>query len=171
MANSVRLVGQKGEQLGIMPFKQALELAVKHNLDLVEVAPTAEPPVCRLLDYGKYRYDQERRERESRRNQRVPLLRQVRMRPKIGTHDFDGKVKTVGKLLAEGDKVKVVVIFRGREIIHPEIGWRLLQKVAETLKEVASPEIQPSLVGRGMTMVLSPIAARKTSQESIDAKN
>ena len=169
-ARTVRLVGQKGEQLGIMPLKQALETAAKYNLDLVEVAPTADPPVCRLLDYGKYRYEQEKREREARRNQRVPLLRQVRLRPKIDNHDFDAKVRLVGKLLGEGDKVKVVVIFRGREITHPEIGYRLLQRTLETLKEVASAENQPSLEGRGMSMVLSPVTAKKTSQESLNAK-
>jgi translation initiation factor IF-3 len=163
IAKTVRLVGQKGEQLGIMPLKQALEMATKQNLDLVEVAPTAEPPVCRLLDYGKYRYEQEKREREARRSQRIPLLRQVRLRPKIDNHDFDAKARLVGKLLGEGDKVKVVVIFRGREITHPEIGWRLLQRMLETLKEVATAESQPSLEGRGMTMVLSPGATKKAS--------
>jgi translation initiation factor IF-3 len=149
-----------------MPLKQALEIARKQNLDLVEVAATAEPPVCRLLDYGKYRYEQERREREARRNQRVSAVRQVRLRPKIDDHDFEAKARLVGKLLGEGDKVRVVVIFRGREITHPEIGWRLLQRMSETLKEVASADGQPSMEGRGMSVVLSPVATKKIYQGS-----
>jgi translation initiation factor IF-3 len=161
-AKDVRLVGEKGEQLGIMPLKQALETARKYNLDLVEVAATAVPPVCRLLDYGKYKYEQEKREREARRSQRVSLLRQVRLRPKIDDHDFEAKSRLVRKLLGEGDKVRVVVMFRGREIIHPEIGWRLLQRMSEALQEVASAESQPSMLGRQMSMILSPTSVKKT---------
>ena len=161
-ASEVRLVGEKGEQLGIMPLKQALETSRKYNLDLVEVAPTAVPPVCRLLDYGKYKYEQEKKERESRKSQRVALLRQVRLRPKIDTHDFEAKTRKVKKLLSEGNKVKVTVMFRGRELAHPEIGWRLLQRVLQTLGEVATAEGQPSMDGRIMNVILSPIAAKKT---------
>lgn len=148
-----------------MPLKQALETARKYNLDLVEVAATAEPPVCRLLDYGKYKYEQEKREREAKRSQRVSLLRQVRLRPKIDGHDFESKTRLVKKLLGEGDKVRIVVIFRGREITHPEIGWRLLQRMLETLKEVASAENQPSMLGRQMSMILSPVSVKKTKPE------
>ncbi len=166
-AKEVRLVGEKGEQLGIMPLKQALETARKHNLDLVEVAATAEPPVCRLLDYGKYKYEQEKREREARRSQRVSLLRQVRLRPKIDNHDFEAKTRLVKKLLGEGDKVRVVVIFRGREITHPEIGWRLLQRMLEALNEVASAESQPAMLGRQMSMILSS-TVKKTKKGSED---
>lgn len=148
-----------------MPLEQALETARKHNLDLVEVAPTAVPPVCRLLDYGKYKYEQEKREREARKTQHTSVLRQVRFRPKIDTHDFEAKTKTVRKLLGEGDKVRVVVFFRGREITHPEIGWKLLQRVAEALKEEAVPENQPAMEGRSMAMILVP-GAKKTKVES-----
>lgn len=165
-AKEVRLVGEKGEQLGIMPLGQALETARKNNLDLVEVAATAVPPVCRLLDYGKYKYEQEKREREARRSQRVSLLRQVRLRPKIDNHDFEAKARLVRKLLGEGDKVRVVVMFRGREIIHPDIGWRLLQRMSEVLKEVATAETQPSMLGRQMSMILSPVPVKKTKQGS-----
>ena len=136
-AREVRLVGEKGEQLGIMPVVQAMEIARKQNLDMVEVAPTAAPPVCRLLDYGKFKYEQAKKEREARRSQKTSLLRQVRLRPKIDNHDFEAKARTVKKLLLSGDKVKVTVMFRGREITHPEIGWRLLQRMSESLKEVA----------------------------------
>ena len=173
-AREVRLVAEKGEQLGIMPLEQALEIARKHNLDLVEVAPTAVPSVCRLLDYGKYKYEQEKKEREAKKSQRASLLRQVRLRPKIDDHDFEAKTKIVRKLLAEGDKVKLTMIFRGREITHPEIGWRLLQRMSEALKEVATADSQPSMEGRSMNMILSPIAVKKTNQRSkeiLNAKN
>jgi len=162
IAKEVRLVGEKGEQLGIMPLSQAREIARKYNLDLVEVAATAVPPVCRLLDYGKYRYEQARKEREARRNQKVSLLREVRLRPKIGNHDFEAKTRSVKKLLNGGDKVKVTVMFRGREITHPEIGWRLLQRMAESLNEVASVERQPILDGKRMVIILSPTVTQKT---------
>ena len=159
-AREVRLIGEKGEQLGVVPLSQALEIARKRNLDLVEVAATAEPPVCRLLDYGKYKYEQAKKEREARRSQKVSLLREVRLRPKIDSHDFEAKARTAKKLLAGGDKVKVTVRFRGREITHPEIGWRLLQRMSESLKEMAVVERQPLLEGRSMFIILS--AAQKT---------
>jgi len=159
-AREVRLIGEKGEQLGVVPLSQALEIAMKRNLDLVEVAATAEPPVCRLLDYGKYKYEQAKKEREARRSQKVSLLREIRLRPKIDSHDFEAKARTAKKLLAGGDKVKVTVRFRGREITHPEIGWRLLQRMSESLKEMAVVERQPLLEGRSMFLILS--AAQKT---------
>lgn len=144
-----------------MPLIQALEAARKRELDLVEVAATAVPPVCRLLDYGKYKYEQAKKEREAKRGQRVSLLREVRFRPKIGIHDFEAKVKTIKKLLASGDKVRVFVMFRGREITHPELGWRLLQKVSESVKEVAVVEKQPLMEGRRMFIILSAAASQK----------
>ena len=158
----VRLVGEKGEQLGIMPLYQALEIARGHNLDLVEVAATAVPPVCRLLDYGKYKYEQNKKEREARKSQKVSLLREVRLRPKIGNHDFEAKARLARKLLNEGDKVNVAILFRGREITHPEIGQRLLQRMAESLKEVASVDRQPLMDGRRMNIILSPTVTHKT---------
>ena len=149
---------------------QALETARKHNLDLVEVAPTAVPPVCRLLDYGKYKYEQEKKEREARKSQRISLLRQVRLRPKIDNHDFEAKTKTVSKLLGEGDKVRVVVIFRGREITHPEIGWRLLQRMLEALNDEAVAENQPAMEGRNMALILAPISTKKAKTGSTESK-
>ncbi len=157
----MRLVGEKGEQLGIMPLYQAREVAGKSDLDLVEVAATAVPPVCRLLDYGKYKYEQTKKEREARKGQKVSLLREVRLRPKVGGHDFDAKARSAGKLLGEGNKVKVTIMFRGREITHPEIGRRLLERMAESLKEVAAVERQPLMDGRRMAMILSPAAIQK----------
>jgi len=167
-------VGEKGEQLGVMPLEQAREVARNHNLDLVEVAATAVPPVCRLLDYGKYKYEQAKRDREARKSQKVSLLREVRLRPKIGVHDFEAKARLAGKLLGEGDKVRISILFRGREITHPDIGWKLLQRMAESLKEVASVEGQPLMVGRRMNVVLLPVTgkrAKKVKEEIKETQN
>ncbi len=168
-------MGEKGEQLGIMPLSQAKEIARKNNLDLVEVAPTAKPPVCRLLDYGKFKYQQAKKEQEIRKSQRVSLLREIRLRPKIGDHDFESKARSVQKLLADGDKVKVSVMFRGREITHPELGWKLLQQMAEAVGDVASLDRQPVMEGKRMDIILAPTAAAKTkmkegTKEAQDAK-
>jgi translation initiation factor IF-3 len=159
-------VGEKGEQLGIMPISQARETARKHNLDLVEVAPTAVPPVCRLLDYGKYRYEQAKKEREQRKSQKVSLLREVRLRPKIGIHDFESKVRMAKKLLGGGDRVKVTVRFRGREITHPEIGWRLIQRMTESLQGMAAIARQPVIEERNMNVILLPLAVQKAKTEA-----
>jgi translation initiation factor IF-3 len=139
---------------------QALETARKRGFDLVEVAPTAAPPVCRLLDYGKYKYEQAKKERELRRSQRVSLLREVRFRPSIDEHDFDAKVRTIKKLLDEGDKVKITVRFRGREITHPELGWKLLQRVSEALQGLVAIARQPVIEGRSMTVILAPMGQK-----------
>ncbi len=164
-AQEVRLVGEKGEQLGIMPLSQAQETARKHDLDLVEVAPAAVPPVCRLLDYGKYKYQQAKKEQEIRKSQKISSLREIRLRPKIGNHDFEAKSRTARKLLADGDKVKVTVLFRGREITHPELGHRLLQRMTETLNENASMERQPIIEGKRMNIILTPITKAKVKEE------
>ncbi|MFQ5996944.1 MAG: translation initiation factor IF-3 [Dehalococcoidales bacterium] len=161
-AREVRLVGEKGEQLGIMPLSQAQETARKHNLDLVEVAPTVVPPVCRLLDYGKYKYQQAKKEQEIRKSQKVSLLREIRLRPKIGNHDFESKARSARKLLADGAKVKVTVMFRGREITHPELGWKLLQRMTETLGDAAALERQPVMEGKRMNIILVPASTVKT---------
>ena len=171
------MVGEQGEQLGTMPLYQAREVAKSHGLDLVEVAPTAVPPVCRLLDYGKFKYEQAKKERGSRRSQKIVELREIRLRPKIGDHDFEAKSKVARKLLGGGDKVKVTVMFRGREITHPDLGWKLLQRMAETLKDASSVDSQPVMEERRMNLILSPIAAPKPKPkakqevEIPDAKN
>ena len=174
-AQEVRLVGEKGEQLGIMPLSQAQETARKHYLDLVEVAPTAVPPVCRLLDYGKYKYEQSKKEQEIRKSQKVSLLREIRLRPKIGDHDFESKARSARRLLADGAKIKVTVMFRGREITHPELGWKLLQRMSETLGDAASLDRQPVLEGKRLNIILAPTATSKTKvkeeiKEANDAK-
>ena len=169
-AKEVRLVGDKGEQLGIMPVIQAREMARKQNLDLVEVAPTAVPPVCRLLDYGKFKYEQTKREREARKHQKTSVLREVRMRPKIGVHDFDAKARVARKLLGGGDKVKVTIMFRGRETTHPELGWKLLQRMAETLNDMSSMERQAVMQGRRMDIILIPSIQKVKPKEKEEVK-
>jgi translation initiation factor IF-3 len=143
-----------------MPVLQARELAKKANLDLVEVAPTSVPPVCRLLDYGKFKYEQQKKEQQARKGQKALQQREIRLRPKIGAHDFNAKAKTARKLLADGAKVKVTLMFRGREITHPELGWKVLQRMAETLSDVAAPERQPVMEGRRMDIIMAPAAAK-----------
>lgn len=143
-----------------MSIQDALNLARESGLDLVEVAPNANPPVCRVLDYGKFKYEQAKKEREAHKHQKQVVLREVRFKPKIGAHDVDFKTRVAEKLLKAGDKVKVSVMFRGREITHPEIGRELLQRVAGNLKEVASVEKHPSMEGRFMNMILVPLPAK-----------
>ncbi len=157
--------------MGIMPLIKAREVAEKQNLDIVEVAPTSVPPVCRLLDYGRYKYEQAKKERESKKNQRISLLKEVRLRPKISGHDFEAKLRSAKKLLEEGDKVKVTVLFRGREITHPDIGWKLLMKMAELSNGVASLSREAVMEGRRMNIILSPLASsRPKGAEKVKTK-
>ena len=160
------MVDEKGEQLGVMPTRQALELAEERGLDLVEVAPSASPPVCRLMDYGRFRYEATRREREARKDQKSKVsnaLREVRFKTRIGEHDRSAKTRLVRRLLGEGSKVKVSVMFRGREITHPEIGMAVLKLVAEDLVEDAMMEKNPSFEGRFLTMILTPLASKSSN--------
>ena len=154
-------MGDKGEQLGVMPLFQALELAKKRSYDLVEVAPTSVPPVCRLMDYGKFKYEQAKKEREMKKSQKTSILREIRLRPKIGDHDFEAKTRSVKKLLQDGDKVKITIMFRGREITHADQGWRLLEKMMESLKGTVGIEKQPMMEGSRMFMVLTPISSQQ----------
>lgn len=171
-------MGEKGEQLGIMPTFQALDTARKKNYDLVEVAPTAVPPVCRIMDYGKFKYEQAKKEREIKKGQKVTDIREIRLRPKIGEHDFNAKARSVKKLLDGGDKVKVTVVYRGREITHADLGFKLLQKLMELLKGVAVIDRQPMMEGHRMFMVLSPMHKQQAKakekeekvKETVDAK-
>ncbi|MCK5589404.1 MAG: translation initiation factor IF-3, partial [Dehalococcoidales bacterium] len=155
-AGKVRLIGEEGEQLGEVPSSQALQIAREHELDLVEVAPTANPPVCKILDYGKYKYEQAKKERKAKKGQKVGLLREVRLRPKIEDHDLQGKIKITRKLLGEGSKVKVRVRFRGRERIYPEMGVKVLQKLTESLKDIAMVSNWSTGEVRNMFAVLAP---------------
>ena len=144
-----------------MALYQALDLAKKKGFDLVEVAPTAVPPVCRLLDYGKFKYEQAKKEREMRKTQKISIVREIRLRPKIGDHDFEAKTRSVQKLLHDGDKVKITIMFRGREITHANLGWRLLEKMMEVLKGTVAIEKQPMMEGSRMFMILAPLPAQQ----------
>ncbi len=155
----VRVVDDQGQQLGVIPTREALALARERDLDLVEVSPNAVPPVCRVLDYGKFRYIQTIKAKEMRKSNKANALREVRFRPRIGRHDIESKERLVHRLLGEGSKVKVSVMFRGREREHPEVAMNLLREVAETLKEESKLEQAPNLEGRMMSIVLAPAKA------------
>jgi translation initiation factor IF-3 len=152
----------------VVPLQKALQIAYERGLDLVQVASTT-PPVCRLLDYGKYKYDQTKKERKAKRGQRVGLLKEVRLRPKIEEHDLQAKIKTTKKLLEEGNKVRLVLRFRGREVIYPELGWKVLKKVAEATKEMAAVTSSTN-DQRSIALVLSPVSLKKPKEKQTDAK-
>ena len=170
-AGKVRLIGEQGEQLGVVPSSQALQIAREHELDLVEVAPTASPPVCKIIDYGKYKYEQAKKERKAKKGQKVGLLREVRLRPKIEDHDLQGKIKITRKLLGEGNKVKVRVRFRGRERIYPEMGMKVLQKLTESLKDVAMVSNWSTGEVGNMFAVLAPVSREKSKEVKSNAQN
>lgn len=161
----VRLIDDEGGQIGIIPTRDALEMAREKGLDLVEVAPNASPPVCRLMDYGKFRYEQSRKERDSRRNQHVIKLKEVRIEPKIGDHDLDTKGRHAARFLDAGDKVKLTVLFRGRSITHPELGKDLLERLSAQLKDHGVIEQSARMEGRTMTMHMAPLRQRAASPD------
>lgn len=155
-AKEVRLVGAEGEQLGIKPFREAMQMAIDANMDLVNVAPQAKPPVCRIMDYGKFRYEQQKKEKEARKNQKIVDLKEVWFRSNIEEHDYQTKFRNVVKFLGEGDKVKCSVRFRGREIAHANIGQKILERVAKEVADICVVERMPKLEGRSMIMILAP---------------
>jgi translation initiation factor IF-3 len=152
----VRLVGPNGEQVGIVRIDDALKVAQEADLDLVEVAPQARPPVCKIMDYGKYKYENAQKAREARRNQQLTVIKEQKLRPKIDTHDYETKKRNVVRFLGAGNKVKVTIMFRGREQSRPELGFRLLQRLAEDVAELGFVEASPKQDGRNMIMVLAP---------------
>jgi len=152
----VRLISPEGEQIGIVSVKEALRMAQEKDLDLVEIAPNAKPPVCRIMDFGKYKYEQSKREKEARKKQKIISVKEVKLRPNIEDHDLMVKTRNAVKFLKDGDKVKVTLMFRGRELAHAELGKQLLARVAEMTKDVASIERQPKVEGRNMIMILAP---------------
>lgn len=152
----VRLIDDNGEQIGIVPVREALQRAYEKNLDLVEVAPGARPPVCRLMDFGKFRYEQSKRDKEARKKQKIITIKEVKMRPKIDNHDFLVKAKNAKRFLENGDKVKVTIMFRGREISHAQLGQQLCIRLAEELSSVGAIEREPKVEGRNMIMILTP---------------
>jgi translation initiation factor IF-3 len=155
-AREVRVINIDGKQLGVMPLREGLRLAAEKNLDLVEVAPGGKPPVCRIMDYGKYRYEQSKRDREAKKRQKVISVKEVRMSPKIDEHDFQVKARNAERFLKDGDKVKVSVRFRGREIVHSDLANKRLLELAERVKDVGAIESPPRLEGRHMIMILAP---------------
>lgn len=152
----VRVVDGDGTQLGIMPAKDALRLAEERQMDLVEVSAQARPPVCRIMDFGKYKYEQSKREKEAKKKQRIVNIKEVKLRPNIEDHDFGVKVKNAARFLKDGDKVKATIVFRGREIVHTKLGQALLQRLAEEVKDMSTVERQPKLEGKNMIMILAP---------------
>ncbi|MGE5577725.1 MAG: translation initiation factor IF-3 [Syntrophothermus sp.] len=155
-AREIRVVSPEGEQLGIMPVRDALKIAQEKELDLVEVAPTAKPPVCRIMDYGKYKYEQSKRDREAKKKQKVMSMKEVRMTPKIEDHDFQVKVRSTEKFLRDGDKVKVSIRFRGREIVHANLAREIMGQLAGQVKDISTVEREAKVEGRNMIMILAP---------------
>ncbi len=155
-AREVRLIGPDGAQMGVVPLREALRIAQEADLDLVNVAPTAKPPVCRIMDYGKFKYEQAKKEKEARRNQKIIELKEVRFSSNIEEHDFQTKLRNVRKFIEDEDKVKCSIRFRGREITHAEIGQQVLERVATLCEDIAAVERKPKIEGRSMIMILTP---------------
>lgn len=149
------MISPTGEQLGVLLLREALKIAQEHNLDLVNVAPTARPPVCKIMDFGRYKYEQSKRDKEAKRNQKIITVKEVKLRPNIDEHDFQVKAKNARKFLTNGDKVKVTIMFRGREITHPQLGKKLCDKMAAELADISVLETRTKVEGRNMTMILA----------------
>jgi translation initiation factor IF-3 len=156
----VRVVGADGSQLGIMRVEEALEIARNQGFDLVEVAPTAEPPVCRIMDYGRFRYEQQKKQQEARKKQTTIQLKEIKFRPKTDDHDFQTKVKHIRRFIEGGDRCKVTIFFRGREIVHKDKGKDILDRVVVELNDIAKVEQTPQFEGRTMNMVMAPIGKK-----------
>ncbi len=152
----MRVVGDNGEQLGVLSISEALEIAVKAALDLVEVAPAADPPVCKILDYGKYKYEVQKKKNEAKKKQKVIEVKEIKMRPGIDEHDYQVKLRNMRRFLDEGDKVKVTIRFRGREMAHQDLGMKVLDRVREELDPLSKVEQHPKVEGRQMVMVIAP---------------
>ena len=155
-APRILLIDQNGEKQGVMPTSSAMEAAEEAGLDLVEIVPNAEPPVCKIMDYGKFRFQEQKKKAEARKRQKVVELKEIKLRPNIDTHDYEVKTKAMHRFFGEGDKVKVTLRFRGREMAHPELGMKLLQKVQEDFDEIAKVEYAPRMEGRQMIRILAP---------------
>jgi translation initiation factor IF-3 len=158
-AREVRLVSETGEQLGVFSSRDAQRIAQERGLDLVEVAPMARPPVCRIMDFGKYKYEQSKRDREARKKQKVVTIKEVKMRPNIEDHDFEVRRRQTEQFLKEGDKIKATIMFRGREVVHSELGRKVLDELLAAVKDICVVERAPKLEGKNMIMILAPKAA------------
>ena len=157
-APEIRLIGAEGENIGVVPPARAMALAEEAGLDLVEISPNATPPVCKIMDFGKFKYEQQKRESEARKKQKIIEVKEIKFRPGTDTHDYDVKMRSVLKFLEGGDKVKITLRFRGREMAHQNLGRELLERVAEDVKEVGKVENMPKMEGRQMVMMIGPIA-------------
>jgi len=153
----IRLIGAEGENLGVVTPERGLELAEQADLDLVEISPNANPPVCKIMDFGKFKYETQKREAEARKNQKVIEVKEVKFRPNTDTHDYEVKMRNVVKFLEKGDKVKVTLRFRGREMAHQNLGRELLERVAADVQEIGKVENMPKMEGRQMVMMIGPI--------------
>lgn len=154
--HEARVISVEGEQLGILPIEEAIRIAQEDGLDLVEVAPNEKPPVCKIMDYGKFRYQQSKRSQEAKKKQKIIQVKEVKMRPKTEEHDYQFKIKHMRRFLADGDKVKVTIMFRGREMDHTELGRKILERIANDTGDIGTMEQVPKQEGRNMTMVLTP---------------
>lgn len=160
----MRVILPDGEQAGILPIERAMEIAEEMGLDLVEVAPMARPPVCRIMDYGKFKYEEQRQQREARKRQHHVQIKEVKMRPGIEEHDFEFKLRHARRFLEEGNKVKLTMMFRGRQMAHPEFGRQVLDRASGQLQDVSKIEAHPQLEGKSMTMVLAPLKTVQAPQ-------
>jgi translation initiation factor IF-3 len=160
----VRVIDPEGQQLGILPVVEALRTAANFELDLVEVSPKADPPVCRIMDYGKFKYQQNKKAHDAKKKQAVIHLKEVKLRPKTEAHDFQFKLRHIERFLKEGNKIKVTIVFRGRELAHPDLGRNMIARIAEEAKEWGKVEQEPKFEGRNFTMVLAPIQTQKIAQ-------
>ncbi|MGW9020048.1 translation initiation factor IF-3 [Leucobacter chromiiresistens] len=166
----MRLVGPSGEQVGVVPIETALRMAVDADLDLVEVAPNSKPPVAKIMDFGKFKYEAAQKQKEARRNQANTVLKEVRFRLKIDTHDYETKMKRAVGFLSQGDKVKAMILFRGREQSRPEMGVRLLQQFSEDIAEYGVVESNPRIDGRNMVMVVAPLKNKSEAKAELNAR-
>ncbi len=164
-ASRCRLIGFDGSQLGIFAMADALRIADEQGFDLVEIAPNADPPVCKIMDFGKFKYEQSMKEKAARKNQSKIEIKEMKFRPKVDKHDYETKKKHILRFLDAGAKVKVTIMFRGREMAHPELGLNILEKLAEELAELAVIETQPKLEGRNMHMLLAPLKKKETKEQ------
>ena len=160
-AKEVRVIDPEGKQLGILPVFEALRLATNFELDLVEVSPKSEPPVCRIMDYGKFKYQQSKKAHDAKKKQAVVHIKEVKMRPKTEEHDFQFKLRHIERFLKEGNKTKITVVFRGRELAHPDLGKNMLARITEEAKEWGKVEQSPKFEGRNFIMILAPIQSQK----------
>ena len=156
-ARDVRVIGAEGEQIGILPRMEAIALAKEAGMDLVEVAATADPPVCRIMDFGKFKYEQQQKKKEAKKNQSVVQIKEIKVRPKTDDHDYETKLRHIRRFLTDGDRCKVTVFFRGREIVHKDRGQAILERVIEDTKDIGKVEQEPSAEGRTLQMLLMPL--------------